>query len=163
VEAIFYFTPKQSPNLRDKLSDLISNEDFIKYLTENHGVEIKVSMKPRAKDSDKVQMYAYYHGPLLDVAVNMFTDMGYECMDKIKADYLLKSECAVSTMVKDGEEMPYLEDKAAMDKKRLLKYIGDCIFFLESHGYTTPDSDTYKNMIQYGRSYKTAKSFNDKL
>ena len=157
MDAIFNFTPRSTTSIREMLSDLVSQEDFVSYLVHHNDVELTIKLSPRAKSSEKQQMYAYYHGPLLSVAVRMFTDLGYELMDKVKADYLLKSECAVGTMIRNGKEEIYLEDKAVMSKDRLLKYIQDCIFFLESNGYETPDSDEYKNQKKYGRKFTTVR------
>jgi hypothetical protein len=155
MEAIFYFIPGQGPNLRDRLSDLINKEDFVKVLEEFTGKEIQVTLEESASLSPKRKLYNYYHKVVLSSAIRMFSDLGYEAMDKIKADYLLKAECATSTMIRNGKEEPFLEDKAAMSKTRLIKFVNDCIHFLESNGYEVPDADEYKAMLKYGREMKS--------
>ncbi len=156
MKAVFNFTPKKGHNLSDKLGDLIHNQDFIDYLSENAEVELYVQIQHKAKLAEKEQMYAYYHKVILGSAISALTEAGYELMDKIKADYVLKSHCATSTMIKNGEEVPYLEDKARMPKKRLYKYISDCIFFLESElGARVPDAESYKNKEKYGHAFKS--------
>lgn len=152
------FTPKKGHNLSDKLGDLISNQDFIDYLSENAEVELYVQIQHKASLTEKELMYAYYHRVVLGIAISALTDAGYELMDKVKADYILKSHCAVGTMIKNGEEVIYLEDKARMPKKRLYKYISDCIFFLESElGVRVPSSESYKNKEKYGYAFESVK------
>jgi hypothetical protein len=152
MKAQFTFTPKSGYNVKDKLFGLLQNPDFLDYLTHSEGQEIFLQLSPAVKTSEKQLMYAYYHGPLLSVAMQAFEDAGYEMMNKLKTDYLLKVQCAASTMVRNGKEEPYLEDKGAMTKDRLRKYITDCIFFLESEldVMNIPDAEEYKNREYYG-------------
>lgn len=152
----FNFTPQKGHNLSDKLGDLIHNQDFIDYLSENAEVELYVEIKPKAKLSEKQMMYNYYHGVILAVAISALENIGWEGMNKIKADHVLKSQCAVGIMIKNGREHEYLEDKSRMPKKRLHKFITDCIFFLESElGCKVPSSEPFKNKEKYGYAFKS--------
>ncbi len=159
----FTFTPRKAFNLKDVMWDLFQNEDFSKYLKENEDVTLVMQLQPKVKQSEKERMYAYYHGPLLGVAVLAFTDAGYEMMDKVKADYLLKLECAKATMVKNGEEEIYLEDKSKMTKDRLYRFISDCIFFLEDelNIQGVPDAESYRNREATGHGFKSVKHMKD--
>jgi len=153
----FNFTPRKGYNLRDKLWELLQNDDFFKYLSENTGKELRMELRPAVKQGTKQAIFDYYHGPLLDVAVRAFSDAGYESMDKVKADYLLKCECAKALMYKDGEEVVYLEDKASMPKERLVKFVNDAIMFLEIElgVENIPDSSEYKKMLKTGHTFKS--------
>lgn len=161
TDALFKFTPRfeGTENLRYALRDLIENEDFFKFLKENEGKEFVLELREAVKYTDKEKMYAYYHHVVLAAAIRGFTKAGYEYMDKIKADYLLKSECAVATMVKNGKEEPYLEDKARMSKTRLYKFIADCILFIEKElQIEVVGSDEFKNMQVYGKPLRSLKN-----
>ena len=153
------FTPKRGYNLRDKLGDLVSNSDFKDFLTENAEKPLTMILKPGIKAGSKDSLYNFYHGVILPVAIEALTGAGYEMMDKIKSDYLLKSQCATGTMVRNGIEEIYLEDKARMTKKRLTKYVSDCIFFLENDlgVEKVPDSESYKNLQKTGYDFKSIK------
>ena len=164
MKITFRFIPGRGPNLRDKLSTLIENDDFYNYLAEMSETEIAMELKPAVKLSEKQQMYAYYYGPLLSVAINAFSDLGWESMDKEKADHLLKEQCATGIMIKNGKESTYLEDKSGMTKKRLHKYITDCILFLEQDLgiQNIPDAETFKYKESTGYNFKSIskKKFN---
>ena len=163
MKTFFNFTPKEGYNLRDKLSELIGNDEFFKYLSHMTGREIRMDLKPAVKKNSKQAMYDYYHGPLMDVAVQAYTDAGYEMMDEVKCDYLLKSECAKGTMTTPEGEQFYLLDKSKMDKDRLSKFISDCIIHLEMNldvpTDRIPDAEAYKNMVRHGHKFKSVKNF----
>ena len=150
------FTPNKGHNLRDKLGDLIHNQDFKDYLTEMADTELYVEIKPKAKLSEKQMMYNYYHKVILGVAIAALTDLGWEDMDKVRADHVLKSQCALGTMVQNGEEHVYLEDKSRMNKERLRKFLTDCILFLEKDlGYRVPESGPFKDKERFGNEFRT--------
>lgn len=150
------FTPSKGPNLRDKLGDLVHNQDFIDYLTEMADTELYVEIKPKAKLSEKQMMYNYYHKVILGVAMEAFTNLGWEDMDKQKADHVLKAQCACGTMVHNGEEHVYLEDKSRMPKKRLSKFLNDCILFLEKDlNCRVPESGPYKDKERFGHAFQS--------
>lgn len=150
------FTPGKGYNLRDKLGDLVNNQDFMDYLTEMSETELYVEIKPKAKLSEKQMMYNYYHKIILGVAMEAFTELGWEDMDKMKSDHILKAQCACSTMMKDGEEHIYLEDKSRMNKKRLSKFLTDCIMFIEKDlGHRVPESGPYKDKEKYGHAFQS--------
>jgi hypothetical protein len=164
MKGIFKFTPKEGYNLRDILFDLIHNQDFIRYLKANVGNPLIAMFSPAKNQSEKEQMYAYYHKVVLGVAMQAFTDDGWEGVDKVKADHLLKSMFAKDIMYnhKTGKEEVYLEDKSAMNKGRLIKFITDCIIWLEiERGVAVPDADEYKAYKQTGISgFKSIKNNN---
>lgn len=152
------FTPGEGYNLRDKLGDLVYNQDFIDYLSQQKNVELYVEIKPKAKLSEKQMMYNYYHKVVLGTAISALTDLGWENMDKVKADHVLKAQCASGTMVENGKEHIYLEDKSRMTKARLHKFITDCIHFLEVDlGYRVPESEPYKNKDKFGYAFRSIK------
>lgn len=162
----FNFTPKAGYNLNDRLSDLVRNEDFAKYLTHMVDTPIRMEMKLDVKKNTKQALYDYYHGPLMAVAIQAYTSAGYEMMDQVKCDYLLKAECARGTMTTpDGEEF-YLLDKSRMPKKRLVKFVNDCIVHLEMNlnvpAKNIPDSESYKNLHTLGHAFKSVKYINNK-
>jgi hypothetical protein len=153
MEAIFKFRPQVSSIPIHRCHGLISNPDFQKYLQKYEGEELELHLSPAVKTAEKERMYAFYHKVVLGVAMRVFTDDGWESVDKVKADYLLKAECAKAPLynTKTGEVDVYLEDKASMTKERLYKYISDCITFLEvERGAKVPDSVSFLSGDQSG-------------
>ena len=105
-------------------------------------------------------MYAYYHKVILPVAMEVYSNDGWESVDKIKADYLLKAECAKEPLYnpKTDEESIYMLDKSSMNKDRLRKYIIDCVTFLEQEkGMRVPDSESYLFELSTGYRGKSMK------
>ena len=134
-----------------------NNFDMERYCIENDGVEVDLSIKHSAKTPEKLRMYAFIHGPLMDAAVRGFTRQGWACMDKVKARYKLQAEFCKEEMYnsKTKQIEVYLIDLSSMSKARLLKFIQDCIFFIETELETeTPDSDEWKAKQLSGRNYK---------
>lgn len=160
TEAIFSFIPdgRQGWRMITIMDGLLNQDDFCSYIHENLGKELIVEIKEKASYSEKERMYAYYHGPLLRTAIRGFTRHGYEAMDKYKADYLLKCVCAKATIVKNGEEIIYLEDKASMSKSRFIEYLQSCIHFIESElEEECPDAEEWKNYNETGHKFKSIK------
>jgi len=158
----FNFTPRFGYNLRDKLFDLLNNEDFFKYLSHMVDKEVVMELKPAVKAGTKQALYDYYHGPLMAIAIQAYTDAGYELMDEVKCDYLLKAECAKGTMTTPEGEEVYLLDKSKMTKERLIKFVNDCIDHLVMNlnvpEGNIPDSESYKNLINTGHAFKSVKN-----
>jgi hypothetical protein len=145
--------PKEAVNLRDLISGLLAG-DFIEYLMAMRGTAIDLSIQPSAITSEKLKMYAYYQKVILSVAIECFTDIGWEGVDEVSADEILKTQVAKEFIHNPltGEEMMFVEPKAKMTKDRLIKYINDCILFLESLGWRVPESDEYKAKMLTGVS-----------
>lgn len=161
MRAKFTFKIRKAINLRDRLYELINQKDFLDYLEEMGDQEVVMDLKPSVRSSDKLRMYDYYHKVVLGSAMRAYEDEGWESMDKVKADYMLKAECAKDVMYnpKSDTESIYLIDKAAMNKERLRKYITDCIYYLEiEKGVRVPDSAEYKAFQQTGiKGFKSIK------
>lgn len=151
MKAIFTGTPRAGKMIPDNRVDLEM------YLLENEGISQIIQFSPEAKTSEKMKMYNFLFGPLMDIAVKAFTHMGYEGMDNVKARYKLQAEYAKADMIGPNGVESYLLDLSGMDKARLLKFIQDIIFFLESHGFNTPDSSQYKMMKLTGKSFSSTK------
>lgn len=152
MEAIFIITPRKGRIIPDNRVDVES------YLLENEEIELVMKLKPLAKTSEKLLMYAYLFGPLMDVAVQAYTHAGYEGMDKVKARYKLQAEFAKEDMMGPNGLETYLIPFESMDKARLLKFIQDVIFFLESKfGFHAPDSSRYKMMKATGQPFSSTK------
>jgi len=135
-------------------------EDLYKYCIEHDGEELFVYLKESNKASDKMKMYAFYYVNILQCAVIGFTSVGYEGIDIVKADYLLRASFAKDFIQKpDGSWIPIMLDKRNMSKNRLLKYITDCIFFIENElQITVPSSDEYKVQIKTGQNFKKVRN-----
>lgn len=133
--------------------------DLERFLLENEGVELWCVFKQANKLSEKYKMYAYWHGPLLECAVNAYTRAGYSGIDKVKADYLLRAEFAKDFILKpDGSTQVIMLDKSGMTKARLLKLLQDSIQFLEQEMETEcPDSEEWKIKKETGRNFKEIK------
>lgn len=154
-------TPGKGHNLRDKLGDLVHNQDFIDYLSQMADTELYMELRPKAKLSEKQMMYSYYYKVIIQSAQQGLEDLGWELLNKQKVDHILKSQCAVGIMIKDGVEHEYLEDKSSMDKKRLHKFITDCIFFIESElQVRVPSSQSFKDKERFGREFQSVNKLN---
>lgn len=153
--AIFKFIVGEAPNVSDMLRGLSSQQDVYDFLLQNQGNELKVDFSARISKSDKQEMYDYYHKVILAVAIQVYTNEGWESMDKVKADCFLKNECAKGLVYNykfDRTEI-YIEEKSKMTKQRLHKFISDCIIFLETEkGARVPDAESYKIDLQTGLS-----------
>lgn len=152
------FTPNQGPNLRDKLGDLLNNQDFIDYLTEKAGVEQVLNLGDKKNLKGKAAMYAYYQKVLIPLAVEAYTNAGYPMMNDLVADYKLKAQCATSfTIDPEGNQEAFMEDKSSMSKKRLHKYLTDSIFHLENDlGVNkVPGAEEFKSKQQTGYSFSS--------
>jgi len=165
MNAIFTFTPKESFNSKEMMEDLSSQKDVQTYMQGTFGKEVTIEMNLSTKIPEKARMYNFYHRVILGVAMKCFTNDGWESVDKVKADYLLKAECGKGMMynAKTGEEEIYLLDKSRMNKDRLHKYITDCITFLEvEKGYKVPDSSSFLAELRTGiKGFKSVNSKKD--
>lgn len=137
----------------------LNPEDEHKYAIENDGEIIVCHYKPMAKTGEKMRMYAYYYRVILDCAMIGFTYIGYEGIDKVKSDYLLRAEFAKDFIMRpDGSAQIIMLDKKNMTKARLLKYLQDCIMFIENElQQKVPDSYEYKIKKLTGRSFTEVK------
>lgn len=148
-ESIFYFKIPEDV-YKSNFSYLISglnNTDFIGFLKENGGQNIKIKLSVATDKQSKESMYEYYHKVILGVAIQCYTSIGWESMDKVKADNFLKNECAkdIAYNPKLDKQIIFLEDKSLMTKKRLHKFLSDCIIFLEQEFQAiVPDSNRYR-------------------
>ena len=156
MKATFSFTPRTGYNMNDRLYELFNNSDFRDYieLMAKNSSRLHMELKPAAVMTEKMKLYAFYQGPLLDCAVMAYEEAGWEQMDKVKADYMLKKECAKDIMFnKDGQQEYFLIDKSNMNKERLRKFVSDCLYHLEFDldFSNVPDSEQYKMYKKTGR------------
>jgi len=161
MNTIFTFYPSDSHSSKEIAESLTSQKDFNTFLRGNIGKSITVELKLTEKLSEKERMYGFYHRVILGVAMQVFTNEGWDGMDKVKADYFMKAECGKGIMynpITEAEEV-YLLDKARMNKDRLRKFIMDCITFLEiEKGAKVPDSSEYMMELRTGFSgFKSVK------
>jgi hypothetical protein len=145
--AIFNFKVGKAPNVSSMIQRLVLQEDVYDFLYENQEKVLKVEFSAKVSKSDKQEMYDYYHKVVLAVAIQVYTNEGWESMDKVKADHFLKMECAKGLVYNyklDRTEL-FIEEKSKMNKERLHKFISDCITFLEvEKNAKVPDAESYK-------------------
>lgn len=148
-KSIFYFKVPDNTygsNFSYLVSEL-NNDDFIGFLKENGGQRLKIKLSVAIEKENKESMYEYYHKVILGVAIRCYESIGWESMDKVKADNFLKNECAkdIAYNPKLDKQVIFLEDKSLMTKKRLHKFLSDCIIFLEQEFQArVPDSNRYR-------------------
>ncbi len=149
MEAIFKGTTKDG-------KIIWSSEDVEKYFLENDGLELIAEFKLAARVGPKMKLYAFYHGPLLSCAMIGYTFAGWEGIDKVKADYLLRAEMCKDFIKKpDGTYEVIMLDKRGMSAPRLLKFVQDCLFYIEQElKQTVPDAEEYKVSKMTGRKFK---------
>jgi hypothetical protein len=152
-EAIFKGTSKNGSFLWHNIYDLE------RFMMENEGLELYVTFKQANKLSEKWKMYNFWHGPLLACAVIAFTRAGYDGVDKVKADYILRAEFAKDFILgPNGKQTVIMLDKSGMSKGRLLKLLQDAIYWLESEfQQETPDSQEWKAYKATGKEFTTVK------
>jgi len=124
-----------------------------KVLGELQGQEVDVKITPAVKSSEKQRMYAYYQAVVLPLTIRALTKDGYELVDEYAADHYLKATCAKAILYNthDDAEMAYVLEKRAMNKERLVKFIGDCVWLLEErHEIVCPDGGVYKMLRTTG-------------
>jgi hypothetical protein len=125
----------------------------------NAGKKCVLTVRLEENYSEKERMYAFYYGPILAAAVQGYTGKGYEGVDKVSADYMLAAEF-LKGFVKtpDGEMVPTVLSKKNISKERLLKYVQDCILFVEKElEWQVPDSLEWKTFQVTGRKLKNVK------
>ncbi len=162
MEAIFTFVPKDEFNINNVVEELTSQGDFKRYLKLSTGKSVTVHLKLSEKLSEKQKMYNYYHKVILSVAMRVFSNDGWEAVDKVFADHLLKCECGrgMKYNAKTNKEEVYLLDKSRMNMQELHKFISDCITFLEvEKGAIVPDSASFLAEVQTGiKGFKVVES-----
>lgn len=131
-------------------------DDLYRHCVEHEGEDITVQMLPTVKTAKKLKMFRFYYVNVLHCAVIGYTHAGYPAMDTVKADYLLRAECAKSFIEKpNGEFEPIMLDKRSMTNARLLKYLQDCIHFIESElGVRVPSAEEYRMQRDTGISFR---------
>ena len=132
-------------------------EDFYKYCLEMEGQELHIEMRPIAKLSEKTRMYAYLFGPMMRCAMEGYSAAGWAGVDKTKARYMLQAEFGKKDIYneKTSKVQTIYEDVGRMSKNRLLKFLIDVLFFLESElNQKVPDSEEWKLKMQTGKNFK---------
>lgn len=155
----FQITPNYGHNVRDQLGVLLQDQDLHNYLTKFKGIALRMELKPMPKTGTKQRMYDFYNGVIIPVAMQAYMDAGYEMLDEVQTDYLLKAECAKGSMVTPEGEKAYLLDKSKMTKERLTKFVADVLLHLEMNlnVKNIPDAEMYKNLRDIGGSFKSVK------
>lgn len=116
------------------------------FLRQNEGTPMIATLKEEAVTAEKQRMYAYFEVVVKPIAMDFFSKE-WEGIDEYTAEENLKLLFAKKGEVVSnitGEVKIVLWNKRDMPKARLHKFLTDCIFFLESHGWTVPEADTYK-------------------
>lgn len=139
MEAIFTSTPLNGAHNWSNFKELRE------FLVENEGIELQWRVNPVAKTSEKMRMYNFLFGPVMEYAVKGFTDAGESGIDKVEARYKIQAMFAKAERINKNKTSIYLLDFSKMNKERLHKFIQDAIFFIEEElGQRIPDSDRYK-------------------
>jgi hypothetical protein len=124
-----------------------SPDDLHRALMQEEGEEMMLSLKPVNKLSEKQRLYNFYHRAVLDAGIEVLTKDGWDGVDKVKADYYFKVNCAKGIMYNPStnQEEIYILEKKAFPLERLYKFVVDCILLLElRHGYHVQDAQTWK-------------------
>jgi hypothetical protein len=123
------------------------------------GKELLVEFKEYNKSGVKSKLLSYYHAVVLTCASDCFRTTG-EPKDKVSCDYYFRAEYAKAYM-KDsgGNEVIVLKSKSDMLKDELLKFVTDCINFLEStFNIEVPNSQEFLALKKHGRAMKEIKA-----
>ena len=96
--------------------ELLSNENFIRYLEANSDNEITVSITRSSGAHLKKKLYAYFNGPVIDACMKGLIRTGLYDTDEHSAELYLKSVAA-----KKSEEE--LWSKKDMPEDRLFQFV----------------------------------------
>lgn len=134
--------------------------NLMKYCLSAEGKEHVMSLKPSNKSSEKQKMQNYLRGPLIDCAIIGFTNAGYWGMDEDSALQELKEMFLTKTIIlPDGREKRTPMSIGKINKERLLKFLQDCCFFIESElQQEIPDSVTWREYKITGKNFKSVKN-----
>ena len=155
MEGIFLFRPKGG-----KLTPY-NKFDFDRYITQNEGIELIAHFEESANSSEKMKMYAFYNGPVLDVAMAGYRRQGY-VGDKVVTDYRLRAEFAKKINVNpNGKTDIVVMGQSSMSKKRYHQFLCDVLLFIEEElEMEVPDAQAYKDLL-YFKNRKEKKSRNN--
>lgn len=115
--------------------------------------------------NDKSRLFAYLHGPLLDVILSEFESTGqYDYIDKVRLYYDFKAMFSAYTrynFLTKKEEVAYYDyssDTVSVDL--LKKFLDDIMHFAEETftNFTAPDAVSYKTRKKYGSGFKSMKN-----
>ncbi len=142
MQAIFECTPIQGSLVPE------NEKDYKAYLIHRDGIKQTVRFKDAVLDSEKQKMYAYFHGVIVDMLIECYTDNGYPGVTEGKVKYEMKKMFASNDILDiNGKEVLELIDLSKMSKGRLLKFVKDVLHFMEEiFGVQPPDSEKYLRM-----------------
>jgi len=155
MEGIFLFRPKGG-----KLNPY-NKFDFERYIIQNEDVELIAHFEESANSSEKMKMYAFFNGPVLDVAMAGYRRRGY-VGDKVVTAYRLLAEFAKRTVVHpNGEIEVQVMRQSEMSVKRYHQFLCDALLFIEEElEMEVPDAQAYKDLL-YFKNRKEKKSRNN--
>lgn len=155
MEGIFLFRPKGG-----KLNPY-NKFDFERYIIQNEDVELIAHFEESANSSEKMKMYAFYNGPVLDVAMSGYRRQGY-VGDKVVTDYRLRAEFAKKINVNpNGKTDIVVMGQSSMSKKRYHQFLCDVLLFIEEElEMEVPDAQAYKDLL-YFKNRKEQKTRNN--
>ena len=125
---------------------IVKSADYPIYLQMMDGREMVITLKETTKYSPKARLYNYLHSVVFDNLVIGFENAGYPGMTKAVVKKIMKDMFALEEYESayTGAKKQVL-DLSDMTKPRLLKFVKDCLFFLESEfQIAPPDSEAYK-------------------
>lgn len=162
-KATFKFTPKKRPAFQDAIYGLYNNPDFRQYIWHNIDTGLSVTIEPTHHKSEKMRMYAYLNGPLIETVMYAMTEAG-DSVDKAQATMEMKVLFAKDTHTdREGNTHLVVMSQSDMTKKRLLKFIKDIIRHLEDiYDTSPPDADRYREMMvskEHGGTFEKITNF----
>jgi hypothetical protein len=142
MEGIFLFRPDKG-----KINPY-NKTDFDRYLLQNEGIELIGHFEESANSSEKMKLYAFFNGPILDCAMIGFRKKGYTG-DKVVCAYRLLAELAKKTVVNpNGKVEVMVMRQSDMSMKRYHQFVSDALLFLEEElEMEVPDAQTYKDLL----------------
>lgn len=156
-KAIFNFTPsnKVSNQIGDVIRQLTNQPDFRDFIRENMDTQLNLQIQPTGQIGEKQLLYAYFQVVVLRCAVIGYTQMGYEQMNEVAAEYRLKEMFACGyTISPQGEKEFYLKEKSKMTKSELIEFVNNSIQFIEQElQVKVPDSDAHKIKKKFGKTF----------
>lgn len=142
-EAIFTFTPQKGSKWSSVLLDLLLQEDFKNYVSENAGKNITIHLEHTISKSEKSRMYKYLNGPLIRAVMEAKRHFG-DPKDKVECMLEMKCLFAKDIVVVNGNSHAVIMSQSDMNKKQLLTFIQDIIHHIEEeYGWKAPDAQEY--------------------
>lgn len=143
VSVVFRF--KEKDTIKDIVDKIKVNHTIASFLYQSRESEVTITVEENNKTNEKIRMYAYLNGVLIPTLIKAKRNQG-DVLDKTECMLQMKMLFAKDVVTDNsGDQVFVIMSQSDMSKQRLVDFITDIIFHLESeYGIQAPDSEEYK-------------------